>query len=304
MKRYLITGGAGFIGGHLAHALAAAGHRVTVLDDLSSGREDNLPPETELARGCVTDGALLSALAAECDGIVHLAAIASVEAAAADPGRAEAVNVGGTGNALAAAQSRSIPLVYASSAAVYGDAGMNRVKESDPCAPLSDYGMQKLRCERELQALGPFAAIIRPFNVYGPRQHPDSPYSGVIARFIGLCREGRVLRINGDGSQSRDFIFIADIVRLLAAALLREPDAPLTLNGCTGRAISVLELAEAVAAACGTDLRLRHGPARPGDILHSCGDPELAERSLGFKAETPLDEGLRETVGWQADAGQ
>ncbi|UUX52051.1 NAD-dependent epimerase/dehydratase family protein [Nisaea acidiphila] len=304
MKHYLITGGCGFIGGHLAHELSAAGHRVTVLDDFSSGREDNAPPEARIVRGCVTDGALLSELAGTCDGIVHLAAIASVEAAADDPERAVAVNVGGTRNALAAARSGNIPLVYASSAAVYGDAGARRVRESDRCAPISDYGAQKLECERELRGIGPLATIVRPFNVYGPRQHPASPYSGVIARFIALCRTGEPLRINGDGSQSRDFVYIADIVRLLTAALKREAGEPLTVNGCTGQTVTVLELAGAIAAACGTEPDIRHGPARAGDILHSCGDPDLAAASLGFKARTPLDAGLRETVAWQRGTDQ
>lgn len=304
MKHYLVTGGCGFIGGHLTRKLAAAGHRVTVLDDLSSGREDNPPPEARIVRGCVTDGPLLSELAGTCDGIVHLAAIASVEAAAADPERAEAVNVGGTLNARDAAMTSNTPLVYVSSAAVYGDAGARRVAENSPCEPISGYGEQKLRCEAELRAIDPLATIIRPFNVYGPRQHPASPYSGVIARFIALCRAGESLRINGDGSQSRDFIYIADIVRLLAAALERERIEPLTLNGCTGRAVTVLELAKTIAAACGTQAEIRHGPARPGDILYSCGDPELAERYLGFKAQISLAAGLAETVAWQRGAGQ
>lgn len=304
MARYLITGGCGFIGGHLAHALSGAGHRVTVLDDLSSGREDNLPPGADLERGCVTDGARLAALAEPCDGIVHLAAIASVEAAAADPQRAEAVNLGGTRNAVSAARTENIPLIYASSAAVYGDAGSGPIAESHRCAPLSRYGEHKLRSEREILTLGPLATIIRPFNVYGPRQHPASPYSGVIARFISACLASETITINGAGDQSRDFIYVEDIVRLFLAAMNRSPEAALTVNGCTGQAIGILELAQAVAKASGTDLRLRHGPARPGDILQSRGDPQRAHDILGFRADVRLGDGLAETVAWQRRADQ
>ena len=188
MARYLVTGGCGFIGGHLAQALVDAGHRITVLDDLSSGFEENLPAGATLERGCVTDAALVGRLAREADGIVHLAAIASVVAAAADPVRAAAVNIGGVRNAVDAARTSRLPLVFASSAAVYGDAGSDPVREDVRCVPLSDYGKQKRTGETMVQELGPGATIVRPFNIYGPRQHPASPYSGVIARFISACR--------------------------------------------------------------------------------------------------------------------
>ncbi|WP_420403086.1 NAD-dependent epimerase/dehydratase family protein [Nisaea sp.] len=299
MARYLVTGGCGFIGGHLTHALVRAGHRVIAFDDLSSGREDNLPPEADLERGCVTDGTHLASLAGQCNGIVHLAAIASVEAAAANPRRAEAVNLGGARNAVAAAEAEKIPLVYASSAAVYGDAGSRPIAETADCTPHSVYGQHKLKGESTVLTLGPRATIIRPFNVYGPRQHPNSPYSGVIARFISACLAGETITINGEGLQSRDFIYVSDIVRLFVAALSREPAAPFTMNGCTGQAISILSLARAVADTCGTGLDLRHGPARAADILHSCGDPQRAFDLLGFRAETRLGDGLAETVGWQ-----
>jgi len=304
MARYLVTGGCGFIGGHLAHALIRAGHRVTAFDDLSSGHADNLPPEADLEAGCVTDGARLAAVAEPCDGIVHLAAIASVEAAAADPERAEAVNLGGARNAVAAARAEHIPLVYASSAAVYGDAGPGAIAETADCAPLSAYGRHKLMGEQSILTLGPRATIVRPFNVYGPRQHPASPYSGVIARFISASLAGETITINGAGLQSRDFIYVGDIVRLFLAALGRRPEAPLTVNGCTGQAIDILTLARAVAEACGTGLDLRHGPERPGDILHSRGDPRRARDILGFEARVRLADGLAETVSWQRRTDQ
>ncbi|MBO6560590.1 MAG: NAD-dependent epimerase/dehydratase family protein [Nisaea sp.] len=304
MARYLITGGCGFIGGHLARALVQAGNRVTVLDDLSSGREGNLPPEADLERGCVTDGARLAAIAGQCDGIVHLAAIASVEAAAADPRRAEAVNLGGARNAVEAARTEKLPLVYASSAAVYGDAGPRPIAETHICAPLSAYGRHKLESESAVLTLGPRATIIRPFNVYGPRQHPASPYSGVIARFISACLAGETITVNGEGLQSRDFIYVGDIVRLFLAAMSRAPEAPLTVNGCTGQAISILKLTRAIGEACGTDLKLRHGPARPGDILHSRGNPRHAHETLGFQAEVRLGDGLADTIAWLREEDQ
>lgn len=304
MARYLVTGGCGFIGGHLTQALLDAGHRVTVLDDLSSGFKENLPAGATLERGCVTDAALVARLAGEADGIVHLAAIASVVAAAADPVRAAAVNIGGVRNAVDAARTSRVPLVFASSAAVYGDAGSDPVREDIRCVPLSDYGKQKRTGETMVQELGPGATIVRPFNIYGPRQHPASPYSGVIARFISACRAGEKLQINGDGTQTRDFIYIDDIVRLFLLALTRPPEAALTVNGCSGKAVSLLTLAEAVAAACGREATLGHGPARPGDIRHSRGDPSRAATRLGFRASTGLADGLAKTLAWQRSSAQ
>lgn len=302
MARYLVSGGCGFIGSHLVDALLGRGDRVTVFDDLSSGAPQNLASGADLEEGSVTDAARFATLAGSTDGIFHLAAISSVEAATREPERTRRVNLGGTENALAAAALRNVPIIIASSAAVYGDAGDIAVTEDQACAPLSRYGEDKrageLAALKAAQA-GLEVTAIRPFNAYGPRQSPASPYAGVISRFISKCLAGAPLRIDGDGGQSRDFIYVADLVRLLLAAQDSKAPRPALLNGCTGRATTISTLARTVAESCGHDPVFERGPARTGDIRYSRGAPERATRLLGFRAETGLTEGLKQTVDWQ-----
>ena len=302
MAHYLVTGGCGFIGRHLTAALLGAGHEVTVLDDLSSGDPATLPSAARLEEGCVTDANKLARLAEDMDGVFHLAAIASIAAAEANPERAHAVNTGGAANAVAAATRSQIPLVLISSAAVYGDAGPGAVSEDYPCLPLSSYGADKLQGEQyALKAAdnGLSATIVRPFNVYGPGQDAGSPYAGVISRFIAAALSGTPLRVDGDGSQSRDFIFIDDLIRLLAACISQPRPGARIVNGCTGVATSVKALATEIGQLCGGNIRIEPGPGRSGGVAHSLGDPGLAMEMFGFRAQITLADGLQRTIDWQ-----
>ena len=298
-RRALVTGGAGFIGSHLCEALIARGVQVHVLDDLSTGREANIPDGVVLHRGCVLDE---RAVAAALDGAgicFHLAAIASVERCRRDWLQTHRVNVAGLVTVFdAIARSGApVPVVYASSAAIYGDNPSLPIAETAPASPLSAYGADKHACELHAAVATRVHAIpttgLRFFNVYGPRQDPSSPYSGVISVFADRIARGAPIEIHGDGGQVRDFVHVDDVVAaLLAAARSGLPGAPV-LNVCTGTACSILELARELGRVCGQRPQLRFAPARAGDIRRSVGDPTLGRTALGLPSPTRLAEGLR-----------
>ena len=310
MDRLLVTGGAGFIGSHLCDALLARGTQVRVLDDLSSGRRDNLPHGVELIVGDVADPAAARAALEGMDGCFHLAAIASVQRAAEDWLGTNRVNLVGTIALLDAARARRLPVVYASSAAVYGDCPIQPIGEDAPTRPLSAYGADKLGCELHAAVATGVHGVpttgLRFFNVFGPRQDPGSPYSGVISIFAAQLRRGAPISVFGDGGQTRDFIAVADVVAALLAAMARlraggaGPQQAEVFNVCTGHATSVLDLARTIAELCGLTPVLHHGPAREGDIRHSVGRPAAARAELGFVAETPLRAGLAQVLAWLA----
>ncbi len=295
----LVTGGCGFIGSHLAEALVAAGHAVTVLDDLSTGKRANLPPQARLVEGDIADAATLQAACREAEAIFHLAAIASVPVCEQEPARAERTNVAGTALIFEAAAARAIPVIYASSAAIYGDNDALPLVETAVPRPLSLYGNHKLTNERMAaaawQARGVRSAGLRFFNVYGPRQDPSSPYSGVISKFAAQLHAGQPLTFFGDGGQTRDFIYVGDIVRLLLAAWQQAKAAGL-YNGCTGTQTSLRQLADQLGRAMSETPVTQLAEARTGDIRHSCGDPSRAKAELGFTATTTLADGLRQLV--------
>ena len=303
MAHYLVTGGAGFIGSHLADALLAEGHRVRVLDDLSTGRPGNLDPRCELVRGCVADPQAVGAAMQGVEGCFHLAAIASVARGNEDWRGTHLVNQTGTVTVLDAARAAGrIPVVYASSAAVYGNLGEAVAHETLPPAPLTAYGADKLGSELHgavaWQVHGVPSVGMRFFNVFGPRQDPHSPYSGVISIFAALAAADRPITVHGDGRQERDFIYVGDVVAHLRAAMRRiaaQPDR-LVLNVCTGRATSVLDLARTLGRLHGRAPRIAHGPARAGDIRRSLGDPARAIATLGVQAGVALEEGLARTM--------
>lgn len=301
MATYLVTGGCGFIGSHLADALVAAGHDVRVLDDLSTGKRENAPREAEILVGDVADAGLVRRAMAGCDGCFHLAAVASVQRGNEDWLGTHAANLTGTIAVLDAAREGRRPVVYASSAAVYGDNAELPLKESAATSPLSAYGADKLGSELHARVAtlvhGAPTFGFRFFNVYGPRQDPSSPYSGVISIFVDRLKAGRDVVFFGDGGQSRDFVYVADVVRHLTAAMERRPAPPAVFNVCTGRSTTVRHLAEIIAELCDVELRVRSEPARAGDIRASLGDPAAATAALGVKAETLLAEGLRRTLG-------
>ncbi len=297
MKTWLVTGGAGFIGSHLVDALLAAGDRVRVLDDLSSGRQRNIPDGAEFLRGSVTDPAVVSRALRGVDGVFHLAAIASVARCTEDWVGAHGVNQTGTITVLEAARRVGrLPVVYASSAAVYGDAARDGVMESDATDPLSAYGCDKLGSELHARiarrGFGVPTLGLRFFNVYGPRQDGSSPYSGVISVFRRRLQARELLVLNGDGRQTRDFVYVADVVGAMIAGMARLPDLPQALNICTGRSISVRDLAVMLCEIAGVPASLRHAPAKIGDITHSRGDPTLMTTYLGVRCDISIRDGL------------
>lgn len=290
-----MTGGCGFIGSHVVDALVAQGDRVTVLDDLSSGHCHNLNPAAQLVVGDVADAAQVAPLVAAAGAVVHLAAVASVDICTQQWLAAHRTNLTGTVTIFDAARAHKTPIVYASSAAVYGDNPALPLTENAVPAPLSAYGLDKLTCEKQAEIGWCFHGIpsvgLRFFNVYGPRQDAASPYSGVISKFVANARAGLPLTFFGDGEQTRDFIYVGDIVTLILAALQCREGAQV-LNGCTGHTTSLKELAAAIGVAAQTPTQTTHAEARVGDIRHSLGAPDLARTLLGFSASTPLTEGL------------
>jgi UDP-glucose 4-epimerase len=304
MANWLVTGGCGFIGSHLVEALVARGDRVRILDDLSTGRREHAVPGTELVVGCVTDAEKVAAMMRGVDGCFHLAAIASVDRGRTEWVGTHRVNLTGAVAVFdAARQARAgapVPVVYASSAAVYGDNPNVPLTEDERTSPLSAYGADKLGCELHGRVAWHIHRVpsvgLRFFNVYGPRQDPRSPYSGVISIFVDRLRAGRAVDVHGDGSQVRDFIFVKDVVRHLLAAMNNATAEHRVFNVCTGQGTSIMALAGAVGRALGREPSISRQPPRPGDIKVSLGNPANAARFLKVVAETTLDEGLQATV--------
>lgn len=305
MAHYLVTGGLGFIGSHLVDALQGRGNGVRVLDNLSTGKRANVAPSTEIVVGDVADGGAVAAAMRGVDGCFHLAAVASVAASVEDWVGTHRTNLTGTITILdaarrAGAHGRPIPVIYASSAAVYGDNPALPLGEDAETRPLTAYGADKLGCEQHARVAGHVHGVptvgLRFFNVYGPRQDPSSPYSGVISIFADRLRRGLPIEIFGDGAQTRDFVYVADVVAFLLRAMARPSTAGAVVNVCTGRATSISELARAIAHVLGRKPEISHYPARSGDIRASLGDPGQALRLLGLAATSPLADGLARTV--------
>ncbi len=312
--RTLVTGGAGFIGSHVVERLLGEGRQVTVLDDLSTGALANLPDADErlrVVRGDVADPAAVAGAMEGCDDVIHLAAIASVQASLEDPLGTHRTNLQGTLTVLEAAarERRRVRVTYASSAAVYGDARDLPVQEDAPKRPLSPYAVDKLAGEHYLaiyHRAGHVAGVaLRFFNVFGPRQDPSSPYSGVISVFAARAARRRPLVVHGDGGQTRDFVYVADVVEALVRAGRLEPAAelPVANVGC-GRSVSVRELAmtvlELARGAPPSPAELLAAPAREGDIRHSVADTARLRELLGFVPTTGLREGLERMVATPA----
>jgi len=304
MANYLVTGGCGFIGSHLVDALLDKGHGVRILDDLSTGKLQNAPKEAEVVIGDVVDAKLVAEAMRDMDGCFHLAAIASVQQSMDNWIGTHCVNQTGAISVFDAARARgqipARPVVFASSAAIYGKPLILPVGETTEAAPLSPYGADKYGCELHGSVAASAFAVpvtaLRFFNVYGPRQDPNSPYSGVISIFARMISEGKPIKFFGDGTQSRDFIYVGDVVRhLLAAMNTMSADHPVfrRFNVCTGSSTTLLQLAHLLSELTGKELQFSHEAAREGDIQHSLGDCALAQYELETIAETSLREGLR-----------
>jgi UDP-glucose 4-epimerase len=312
---YLVTGGAGFIGSHLTDALLARGDQVRVLDNLTTGKRENLDPRAALIVGDVADAAVVAQAMDGVDGCFHLAAVASVELGNRDWLGTHRTNLTGAITIFDAARraqpGRTVPVVYASSAAVYGDNPELPLKETAAPRPMSAYGADKLGCELHGRVAahvhGVRNAGCRFFNVYGPRQDPGSPNSGVISIFFNRIGRGQGITIFGDGGQTRDFIYVADVVEALLKAMGQEtpgasPGAAV-FNVCTGKTTSLLELAAAIGLVFGRTPQIAFAAPRLGDIRESLGDPAATHDTLGFSAKHAIGEGLRLMAEYEARAG-
>lgn len=296
----LITGGAGFIGSHVADRFLAEGCRVRLLDDLSTGKPENIVRGAEFVEGSVVDPDAIGQACQGVEAVVHLAAEVSVPRSMEDPAGCVERNVVGTQRVIDASRAAGVRrIVFASTAAVYGDQPEIPSREPGPLAPYSPYAATKLAGEHLLHCSamsgGPSAACLRFFNVYGPRQDGASAYSGVISAFLTARATGRQPKIFGDGSQSRDFVSVFDVARavwLASQAELAHP-APV-MNIGTGQATTLLELASAIEGLADPEFH----PARAGDVRHSLPDVAQSEKVLGFRASIPLVDGLQKTAAW------
>lgn len=309
--RLLVTGGAGFIGTHLCRRLLADGHAVVVVDNESTGRRENVPPGANFFRGDVTRPSEIEpAFAGGLDAVCHIAGQVSIIRSFSDPTLDLRTNVEGTLNVLQLCAKHKVPrLIHASSMTLYGDCKRVPTPESEPCQPDSYYGITKLAAERYVHAtarradLGFDLAVtsLRMFSVYGPGQSFSNPYQGVLGIFSGNLLRGEPITIFGDGEQTRDFIYIDDIIDGWARALQRPASHGQVINLGSGRSRSINELAGAVVAAFGEAAAghpIVHAAGRPGEQRCVGADVALAKSLLGWEPRTPFAVGLAETVRW------
>jgi len=302
---FIVTGGAGFIGSNLVEGLVELGD-VTIIDDLSSGNLDNLEhllkrDAVGLERLSVTDLEGMKPHFKDVDCVFHLAAVSNISSSVADPLRTNEVNVKGTLNVLLAARDSGVrKVVFTSSASVYGDTEEVPTTENALPDPLSPYAVTKLAgehyCKVFSELYGLETTSLRPFNVYGPRQDPNSQYAGVIPLFIRSLLEGEVPMIDGDGEQTRDFVYIKDVVRAFIQAMDHRAKGAYNIAG--GKGISINELYREVSSIIGVDVEPLHGEPRPGDVRHSTADITRAKRYLGYEPEYDIRRGLEETIEW------
>jgi len=300
----LVTGGAGFIGSHLAEGLVRRGHAVRVFDNLSTGSLDNLAPvrdAVEVVTGDLRDGEAVRRAVAGAEVVFHQAADPSVPRSISHPRDCYDINVLGTLNLLAAARDAGCRrVVFASSCAVYGNDPRQPKSEELPPAPESPYASSKLAgeelCQVFTRVYGLEAVALRYFNVYGPRQSPDGPYASVIPRFIADLKAGARPRVFGDGEQTRDFIFVGDVVEANLRAATADEAVGEVVNVGSGRSTSLNTLLTVLAPLIGSTVEPIYEAERPGDVRHSLAEMSKARRLLGFEARTPLAEGLAQTV--------
>jgi UDP-N-acetylglucosamine/UDP-N-acetyl-alpha-D-glucosaminouronate 4-epimerase len=302
----LVTGGAGFIGSHLVEALIAQGHRVRVLDDLSTGHAENLASfgrKVTLVPGDCADEALARKACRGVGAVFHLAAMPSVTRSVQDPLRSHRTNATATLTMLVAARDAGVErFVYAGSSSVYGDSPTLPKREDMPTRPLSPYGLGKLTGEHYVRLFsslyGMQTLTLRYFNVFGPRQDASSPYSGVISLFVTALLAGRRPVLYGDGRQTRDFTYVANVIDANLRALEAKGLRGQTLNVATGERITLLDLHRALSRELGVKLSPVHRPVRAGDIKHSQADVKAARKLLGYRPTVSFRDGIRLTVAW------
>ena len=303
MAKYLVTGGSGFIGSHLAETLLISGHSVRVIDNLSTGLRQNLPPGVEFIEGDLTDQDVAGTAVRGCEVVLHQAAIPSVPRSISAPRPSHEANINGTFNLLMAARDAGVRrVVYAASSSAYGDTAVLPKVETMPPNPRSPYALQKHVGEVYSQLFtrlyGLETVSIRYFNVFGPRQHPSSPYSGVLSLFIKAALAGDQPTIYGDGEQTRDFTFIDNVVD----GVLRAVDAPEAsgevINVATGGRVSLNQAWATLGEIVGPLPAPIYGPPRDGDVRDSQADITKAQQKLGYRPLVTFSEGLRRTVDW------
>ncbi|GAB1642995.1 NAD-dependent epimerase/dehydratase family protein [Krasilnikovia sp. MM14-A1259] len=303
--KIVVTGGAGFIGANLCRVLTTypGVSRIVVVDDLSTGNAGNVEDlDVELVVGSVTDSDVMNRAVTGADAVVHLAALPSVPRSIADPVRSYEANTTGTMTVLEACRTNSVPIVFASSASVYGPAAPVPTHESLPTRPVSPYAASKLAAEAFTLSyaitFGIPAVAFRFFNVYGPLQAPDHAYAAVIPAFVDAALKGRPLTIEGDGTQTRDFTYVGSVARVLADAAVRRASSPTPVNLAFGSRVSILDLVDMLSKLVGRELDLEFRPPRQGDIPHSQADATQLMRLFPAASPIPLELGLGETVDW------
>ena len=298
---YLVTGGAGFIGSHLVEALLARGETVRVVDNFYSGLRSNVPDEAELLEGDLAEPGVAVRAVAGVDYVLHQAAIPSVGKSVKDPLTSHRANVDGTLNVLLAARDANVKrVIFAGSSSEYGESPTLPKHEAMPVAPKSPYALQKVvgeeYCRLFTQLYGLETVSIRYFNVFGPRQQANSPYSGVISLFIKALSTGESPLILGDGQQTRDFTYVANVVDGVLRACTAPQASGEAINVATGGRISLLELLDTLNRLMGTSIAPTFGPPRDGDVRDSQASIDKAHRLLGFTPTVGLEEGLRRTI--------
>jgi nucleoside-diphosphate-sugar epimerase len=305
-KLYLVTGGAGFIGSHIVEALVNRGDRVRVLDNFITGRRENLSPvagRVEFIEGDLRDYATTLRAAEDARVIFHQAAVPSVPRSVAEPALNHDVNVNGTFNVLMAAREAGVRrVVYAASSSAYGDTETLPKREHMPPSPLSPYAASKLfgeyYCQVFTRVYGLETVSLRYFNVFGPRQDPSSPYSGVISKFVTALLSGDQPVIYGDGEQSRDFTYVANVVDANLRAAESKEAIGEVINLGIGERVTLNQLLAELQKIIGSNLPIHYEETRPGDVRHSLADISRAVEMIGYRPLVGLAEGLRRTVEW------
>jgi nucleoside-diphosphate-sugar epimerase len=304
--RYLVTGGAGFIGSNTVDELVRRGHSVVVLDDMSAGKEDNLADvrgKITLIKGSITDLEVVQKAILQADYVIHLAARTSVPRSVKDPIETNRINVDGTLNVLVAARDNKVKrVVFAASSSAYGDTPTLPKSESMPPVPISPYGVTKYVGELYAQTFGRCYGLetvcLRYFNVFGPRQDPDSPYSGVLSRFSTAFLDGTPPMVFGDGEQTRDFTYVDNAVMANLQACEAPSAAGKTFNVGTGHSISLNQVLKMLEKISRRPLEVKYEPPREGDIRDSLADIRLAKEFLDYEPQVYFEEGLQRTYAW------